>query len=202
MNRSSLFSLVSVVNWHNLILLVLGAAFQSLVWLEHSLSAILLVWLSPQIPCLPGVPQGQWGGWGGSQLSSLGLRPRALARLVSHSLCSLGPITGGAWQGNEEEVSATAGSECSSVVGKFEEQPGWGEQDLTDKVQSEAGLFHINFLNNHSSPSQGGPAQLPLAPTPAAPVLCECGRTQIIVFNSKWIKSRKCGVGSFSVTML
>lgn len=60
----------------------------------------------------------------GGQLGSLGRRPGTCARLVSHSLCSLGPITGEAWQGSEEEASATAGSECSSVVGKFETWPG------------------------------------------------------------------------------
>lgn len=65
-----------------------------------------------------------WAEWGEASWVPRGHSPAALTGLPSHSLCSLGPITREAWQGSEEEASATAGSECSSVVGKFEKWPG------------------------------------------------------------------------------
>lgn len=115
----------------------------------------------------PWSPRGPVGRMRGRPAELLGQRPRALAGLVSHSLCSLGPITGGAWQGNEEEVSATAGSECSSVVGKFEEQPGWEEQDLIDRVSPGQVCFTSAFWIITALPTQGGPEQSPLLPNPS-----------------------------------
>ncbi|XP_011810524.1 PREDICTED: GDP-mannose 4,6 dehydratase [Colobus angolensis palliatus] len=114
--------------------------FQPLVRLEHSLSALCFkrrrkppsCWLGGRLPAqilrLSWSPQGLGKGRGGSQLGPLGWGPGALARLVSHSLCGPGPITREAWQGSEEEAGATTGSECSSVVGKSEKQPGVNSQ--------------------------------------------------------------------------
>lgn len=100
--------------------------------------------------------EASWTPWARDQETSL--------CSISHSLCSPGPITWETWQGSVEEVNATASSECSSVVGNFERQPGWEEQDLIDRVWSWSGLFYISFLNNHSSPCPHG--SLALSPLP------------------------------------
>lgn len=55
-----------------------------------------------------------------------GARGLALPRFPH---CAAGPITWETWQGSEEEAGATAGAECSSLAGKFEE--GLGEKSKT-----------------------------------------------------------------------
>ena len=62
-------------------------------------------------------------GSGGRERGARGL---ALPRFPH---CAAGPITWETWQGSEEEAGATAGAECSSPAGKFEE--GLGKKSKT-----------------------------------------------------------------------
>lgn len=136
------------------------------VLIEEAETMILLAWLTPACldtvsPC--GVPSGAREKTSRGQLGSLGLRPGAFALLHFPLIVQLRPYHLRDLARKSEGSECPAGSECSSVVGKFEKGPGWEEQDLIDRVQAWSGLFHISFLNNHSFPCpQGSLALSPL----------------------------------------